>query len=83
MNNLFNGFNPMMQFSQPFQPQNMQPTPTGFGQSKINPTQFQQMVPGLSTEILVQLVQQARAQGISEADIESGLNFIKQIGNQK
>ncbi len=79
MNNLFNGFAPMMPFPQP----SAQRMPNNNVQkSNINPTQFQQAVPSLSTEILVQLVQQARAQGISDTDIENGLNFINQLRNQ-
>ena len=42
----------------------------------INPEKMKQMIPNLTKENLVQLVQQARLQGIPEDQIEQGLNFI-------
>lgn len=45
----------------------------------INPDQFCNMIGGLNDNFLNQLVEDARKKGISEADIESGLNFIKSL----
>lgn len=45
---------------------------------QINQRQFTEMASRLPDQVLVQLVQQARAQGMSEADISAGLNFIQQ-----
>lgn len=45
----------------------------------INIQQLKQALPQLTKENYVQLVSQARAQGISEQDIESGLNFLLQL----
>ena len=46
---------------------------------QINQRQFTEMASRLPGQVLVQLVQQARAQGMSEADISAGLNFIQQL----
>lgn len=45
----------------------------------INIQQLKQALPQLTKENYAQLVSQARAQGISEQDIESGLNFLLQL----
>lgn len=45
----------------------------------INIQQLKQVLPQLTKENYAQLVSQARAQGISEQDIESGLNFLLQL----
>ena len=42
----------------------------------IDPEKMKQMIPNLTKENLVQLAQRARLQGISEDQIEQGLNFI-------
>ena len=42
----------------------------------IGPEKMKQMIPNLTKENLVQLVQRARLQGIPEDQIEQGLNFI-------
>lgn len=42
----------------------------------IDPEKMRQMIPNLTKENLVQLVQWARLQGIPEDQIEQGLNFI-------
>jgi hypothetical protein len=61
-----NFFNPMQ-----FKPQN------SFNQQpQFDPAKFQQGVQNLTKEHLVQLVQQARAQGIPDSQIEAGLNYI-------
>ena len=45
----------------------------------INQQQLINAIPKLSKEDLVRVVQQARAQGISEESIEQGLNFLLQF----
>lgn len=42
----------------------------------IDPEKMKQMIPNLTKENLVQLVQRGRLQGIPEDQIEQGLNFI-------
>ena len=42
----------------------------------IDPERMKQLVPNLTKENLVQLVQRGRAQGIPEEQIEQGLNFL-------
>ena len=53
---------------------NFQPQPNL--NQPIDPTKFHQGVQQLDKEALAQLVQRARAQGIPDAQIESGLNYI-------
>lgn len=60
-----------MNFFNSFQPQ---PQPNL--NQPIDPTKFHQGVQQLDKEALAQLVQRARAQGIPDAQIESGLNYI-------
>lgn len=48
----------------------------------INIQQLKQALPQLTKENYAQLVSQARAQGISEQDIESGLNFLLQLNGK-
>ena len=45
----------------------------------INQQQLINAMPKLSKEDLAKLVQQARVQGISEENIEQGLNFLLQF----
>lgn len=42
----------------------------------INPNQFRQMAHSITDNMLEQLVRQAQSQGISNKDIEAGLDFI-------
>ena len=58
--NLFNNYQPNMQFNRP----------------QIDENKFNQEVTKLDKEKLVQLVKQARAQGIPDSQIEAGLNYI-------
>lgn len=67
--NSFNPFNILMNKQMNFTPK----------QNTINPQQFKQMVPMLNQNILQQLVQQARSQGISDQDIQQGLNYIQSL----
>ena len=48
-------------------------------QIPINPEQFRQIEPNLSQAFLDQLVKQAKQKGISDQDIQSGLQFIQSI----
>ncbi len=50
-----------------------------YNRQPINQAQFKQMIPNISDNMLQQLVQAAQMQGISNVDIEAGLNFIKQM----
>lgn len=61
----------MMNFNQMLRPQQQV---TG-----INPQQFKQWLPQINNNMLQQLVQQARQQGISENDIQAGLKFINSM----
>lgn len=55
-------------------PQQRQPQQTG-----VNPQQFRQWLPQLNQNMLQQLIAQARQQGISDNDIQTGLNYINQL----
>ena len=48
-------------------------------QYQINPQQFTQVAQTLDQNSLSRLVNMARAQGISDADIQAGLNFINSL----
>ena len=45
----------------------------------INPQQFQKWLPQINDNMMQQLIQQARQQGISERDIKTGLEFLNQL----
>ena len=64
--------NPQMPFAFPPMPQPQQQTP-------INPQQFAAVAATLNQQSLSQLVQMARQRGISDADIQAGLNFIQSL----
>lgn len=52
------------------------------GQSQVpsfNKEQFKSFLPNINNNMMQQLVQKARAQGISDSDIEAGLNFINRL----
>lgn len=49
------------------------------GNMSINQNQFRQYLPNIDDNMLSQLAQKARQQGMAENDIRSGLNFIKQL----
>lgn len=70
MNNYFNPLYSNGQNSQ-YQSQN--------SRSNFDINQFRQAVQALDNNSLVWLVQQARAQGISDRDIEMGLNIIQKM----
>ena len=47
--------------------------------TQIDQEQFKRIVPNLNDSFLNQLIQKAKEQGISEQDIQSGLQFIKTL----
>ena len=65
------------QINQLFQNQN-QPQNEQFNQQ-----QFSQLVLNLDKTALINLVQRARQQGISEQEIETGLNYILNLKNKR
>ena len=70
-------FNPFMRNTQ------MAPTQPTQGQNRqvpqINPQQFRQFAITLNDNALANFAQMARQQGISEADIQNGIRFIKSL----
>jgi hypothetical protein len=48
-------------------------------QPRINPQQFASVAATLDDNSLNQLIAMARNKGISDQDIQAGLNFIKQL----
>ena len=75
MNPMNSGINPMTQMMSMMQNRNQKPQHT----IPLNQVQFKQYVSNIDDNILQQLVQQARQQGISDNDIEAGISFIKQL----
>ena len=66
--------NPFMNMPIPnMTPNYTAPTP------KIDPAQFRQFAMTLNDNSLSQLAQLARQRGISDADIQAGINFIKSL----
>ena len=70
-------FNPFMRNTQsaPAQPQYGQPQSL----PQINPQQFRQFAITLNDQALANFAQMARMQGISEQDIQRGIQFIKSL----
>ena len=75
-----------MGFYNPFTPfPYMAPTPQNYGSApttqtpRIDPNQFRQIAITLNDNSLAQLVQLARQRGISDADIQAGINFIRSL----
>ena len=72
-------YNPFTQFSY------TAPTPQNYGSAqttqipRIDPNQFRQFAMTLNDNYLNQLAQIARQRGISDADIQAGINFIKSL----
>ena len=69
----YNPFQPM--FNNTTAPLSMSP----MQQPKINPQQFTSVAATLDDNSLNQLVAMARNKGISDQDIQAGLNFIRQL----
>lgn len=77
-----------MAYYNPFQQMPQMPNQQNFGFSqgaynqqtpRIDPNQFRQFAITLNDQSLAQLVQMARQRGISDADIQAGINFIKSL----
>ena len=66
-------------FNQGRTPANYQNFPNGQQRPQINPQQFIQVAQTLDQNSLSRLVNMARAQGISDSDIQAGLNFISSL----
>ena len=70
-----------MGFSNPFQ--QMMAQNFGFAPQqqtpRIDPNQFRQFAMTLNDNHLQQLIQLARQRGISDTDIQAGINFIKSL----
>lgn len=70
--------NPFQSMMPPGFPQSMMPAAQPQqNQVPINPQQFAAVAATLNQQSLNQLVQMARQRGISETDINAGLNFIQ------
>lgn len=71
------GNNPMLQMMNMMQEQNQ---PNRFDKNiPINQQQFKQFLPNIDNNMLEQLANQARSQGMSENEIQAGINFIKNL----
>lgn len=71
------GNNPMLQMMNMMQKQNQ---PNRFDKNiPINQQQFKQFLPNIDNNMLEQLANQARSQGMSENEIQAGINFIKNL----
>lgn len=70
-------FNPFMgnMYAAPAQPMRVQNQP----RPQIDPQQFRQFAITLNDNALSNFAQMARQQGISEADIQAGIRFIKSL----
>ena len=72
-------YNPFQQMAQMSMQQNFGSAPTTYQQPRIDPNQFRQIAITLNDNALAQLAQMARQRGISDADIQAGINFIKSL----
>ena len=70
--------NPFQQTMAPMMPQNFGFAPT-MQTPRIDPNQFRQFAMTLNDSHLQQLTQLARQRGISDTDIQAGINFIKSL----
>lgn len=72
-----------MAYYNPFQPQTPMQQNFGFAPQqqtpRIDPNQFRQIAVTLNDNHLQQLIQLARQRGISEADIQAGINFLRSL----
>ena len=69
-------FNPFMRN---MQMASAQPQPQQQQQTQVDPQQFRQFAITLNDTALNNFAQMARAQGISEQDIQRGIQFIKSL----
>ena len=67
----FNPFAMMQNYGRPHPTQQQQP--------KVDPQQFRQFAITLNDQTLANFAQMARQRGISEQDIQSGIQFIKSL----
>lgn len=58
---------------------NMQNAPVQAQPQRVDPQQFRQFAITLNDNALANFAQMARQQGISEADIQNGIRFIKSL----
>ena len=58
---------------------NTQIAPTQPQPQRVDPQQFRQFAITLNDNALANFAQMARQQGISEADIQNGIRFIKSL----
>lgn len=58
---------------------NKYPYTTQMTRQQIDPQKFRQLAHNLNDNLLNQLAQRARLQGISEEDIQEGLEIIRQM----
>jgi hypothetical protein len=68
-----------MAYSNSFLPPPMQNMLPNQQMPKIDPVQFRQFAMTLNDNSLSQLAQMAKQRGISDADIQAGINFIKSL----
>lgn len=76
MNGIGNNINPMKMMQQMFGGKNYQQNIP-----PVNHQQMKQLMPNINRNMLAQLVEQARQKGISEEDIEKGLDFLLKLNN--
>lgn len=67
-----------MDYFNPFT-RNTQTTPAQAQPQRVDPQQFRQFAITLNDNALANFAQMARQQGISEADIQNGIRFIKSL----
>ena len=75
----YNPFQQMMQATQMMQQHQFAPRTYQPQVPPINPQQFCQFAMTLNDNSLAQFAQMARQRGISDADIQAGINFIKSL----
>lgn len=68
-----------MAYSNSFLPPPMQNMVFNQQTPKIDPVQFRQFAMTLNDKALSQLADMAKQRGISDADIQAGINFIKSL----
>lgn len=73
-----NSFNPMNLMNMMMQNQ-QKSIPTQQSAPPFNINQMRQFMPQINDTMLQQLVNKARAQGISDADIEVGLQILRNL----
>lgn len=79
MNGMMNFPMPPVQLPKPIQQMVMGGPQRNQMNIPINQQQFKQFIPMMNQNMINQLIAQARQQGISEQDIQNGLNFINSM----